>query len=374
MATSVGRRLSEHFDATLVVALAAAAQVEIWTSDHSSADKAALAAAAVVGIGALAWRRRAPLAVLGVMLAAAAASAAVVPPSGDDPIVPVVGLFVAIYSAGAYAGGRAGIAGGIVTIAVTIGIAATDPEGISAGGIVFFLLVFGGTWLFGRAIRRRRQSERHLARQAEVAVAEERARIARELHDIVAHSISVIVVQARGGRRALADSAEEASASFDAIESTGELALAEMRRLLGMLRASDEEIARAPQPSIAHVGELLEQIRATGLPVELSVQGEASDLPPGVDVSAYRIIQEALTNALKHAGPARARVLIRYEPDELAIEIIDDGAGDAAPTEGGHGVIGMRERVSVFGGDLAAGPRPEGGYALRARLPLASAR
>jgi signal transduction histidine kinase len=374
MATSVGRRLSEHFDAALAVALAAAAQVEIWTSDHSTADRAALAAAAFVGIGALAWRRRAPLVVLGVVLAASAASAAVVPPSGDDPLVPVIGLFIAIYSAGAYAGGRAGIAGGIVTIAVTIGIAATDPEGISVGGLAFFLLVFGGTWLFGRAIRRRRQSERHLERRAEVAVAEERARIARELHDIVAHAISVIVVQARGGRRALADSTEEASASFDAIESTGELALTEMRRLLGMLRASDEEIARAPQPSIAHVGELVEQIRATGLPVELSVHGEASELPPGVDVSAYRIIQEALTNALKHAGPARARVLISYEPDELAIEIVDDGAGDTSPTVGGHGVIGMRERVSVFGGDLAAGPRPEGGYALRARLPLASAR
>jgi signal transduction histidine kinase len=147
-----------------------------------------------------------------------------------------------------------------------------------------------------------------------------------------------------------------------------------MRRLLGMLRASDEEIARSPQPSLAHIETLIDQIRATGLPVEFAVEGTPRELPAGVDVSAYRIIQEALTNALKHAGPARARVGIRYEPEDLAIEIVDDGAGSGDGPGTGHGVIGMRVRVNVFGGDLAAGPRPEGGYALRARLPLTSAR
>jgi signal transduction histidine kinase len=363
-----------YMDVALAVALVIAAEIEIWLLDLSAGDRAALALFALVGIGALAWRRRAPLVVLGLMLASAAASSAIVPPSGDDPLVPVVALFVAIYSAGAYTEGRWAIAGGIATVAVTLAIVAGDPEGVTVGGVAFFLLLFGGTWLFGRAIRRRRKSERHLERQAEVAVAEERARIARELHDIVAHAISVIVVQARAGRRALADSPAEASDSFDAIESTGGLALTEMRRLLGMLRASDEELARAPRPSIAHLSELIEHVRATGLPVELSVEGRPQELPPGVDVSAYRIIQEALTNALKHAGPAKARVLIRYEPDELAIEIVDDGSGTGAGPGSGHGVIGMRERVSVFGGDLAAGPQPGGGYALRARLPLASAR
>jgi signal transduction histidine kinase len=194
------------------------------------------------------------------------------------------------------------------------------------------------------------------------------------LHDIVAPAISVIVVQARGGRRALADAPDEANASFNSIEAAGEGALVEMRRLLGMLRASDEEIARSPRPSLAHIDVLIDQIRATGLPVELAIEGSPRELPAGVDVSAYRIVQEALTNALKHAAPARARVAFRYQPDELAIEIVDDGIGDGAGTGAGHGVMGMRERVGVFGGDLAAGPRPEGGYALRARLPLASAR
>jgi len=147
-----------------------------------------------------------------------------------------------------------------------------------------------------------------------------------------------------------------------------------MRRLLGMLRASDEEISLAPQPSLANLEDLLGQVRKTGLPVELSVEGKPRVLPPGVDLSAYRIVQEALTNALKHAGPARARVVLRYGTEDLELEIVDDGSGVGSEGNGGHGLAGMRERVTVFGGELSAGPRPEGGYALRARLPLASAR
>ena len=158
------------------------------------------------------------------------------------------------------------------------------------------------------------------------------------------------------------------------IEWTGQQALDEMRRLVGMLRSGDESLPLAPQPSLKELGPLVEQARAAGLPVDVAVEGEPRDLPPGVDLSAYRIVQEALTNALTHAGPARARVVLRYGADELELEISDDGPGTGDDPGSGYGLVGMRERVSVYGGELQAGRQPEGGYALRVRLPLGSAR
>jgi signal transduction histidine kinase len=192
--------------------------------------------------------------------------------------------------------------------------------------------------------------------------------------DVVAHSISVIVLQARGGFRALETEPADAREAFANIERTGHQALGEMRRLLGILRRGDEELALAPQPSLGELDTLLEQVRDAGLPVHVTIEGDVRDLPPGVDLSAYRIVQEALTNALRHAGPARARVLLRYRADDLEIEITDDGPGTGDGASPGQGLIGMRERVSVYGGELQAGPRPGGGYTLRARLPLAPAR
>jgi signal transduction histidine kinase len=207
-----------------------------------------------------------------------------------------------------------------------------------------------------------------------VAVAEERLRIARELHDVVAHAISVIVLQARGGRRSLAMDPDETRQALDTIEATGSEALAEMRRLLGMLRRDDEEIALAPQPSLRHLDSLASQVREAGLPVEVSIEGEPVELSPGVDVSAYRIVQEALTNALKHAGPATARVIVRYGDHHLELEIADTGVGANAGGEEGHGLAGMRERVSLYGGNIDSGPRDGGGFAVKARLPLVSER
>ena len=203
---------------------------------------------------------------------------------------------------------------------------------------------------------------------------EERARIARELHDVVAHSISVMVLQARGGRRVLESEPTDAREAFAVIESTGQQALDEMRRLVGMLRSGEKTLPLAPQPSLKEVGMLVEQVRAAGLPVQLDIEGEPRDLPPGVDLSAFRIVQEALTNALTHAGPARARVVLRYRADELELEISDDGTGDGSGSGSGYGLVGMRERVSVYGGELQAGRQPGGGYALRVRLPFRSAR
>jgi signal transduction histidine kinase len=210
---------------------------------------------------------------------------------------------------------------------------------------------------------------------AKLAVAEERARIARELHDVVAHNVSVMVVQAGAERKALGDERPETAEVLETIEQTGRAAMAEMRRLLGMLRRSDDELALAPQPTLERVDDLVAQVRDAGMPVELRVEGEPRPLPAGVDLSAYRIVQEALTNALKHAGPARARVTVRYGREELDIEIADDGTA-RAPANGdgaGHGLVGMRERVLLFGGDLDAGHGRSGGYTVRARLPLGRA-
>jgi signal transduction histidine kinase len=336
---------------------------------------------------AIGWRRRAPLAMLAVTAGFWGLSLlVVVPPSGDGALTVAVAVLVAVYTVGAYTAGWQAIAGVLGTVAVVLGALAADPDQTDLNGYLFFLAVVGGPWLAGRAIRHRRLSEWHLEaraaaaerereQRARAAVAEERVRIARELHDIVAHAISVIVVQARGGRRALASEPEEAREAFDSIEATGREALAEMRRLLGLLREGDEELALAPQPSLRHLDTLLTQIREAGLPVDLSVAGAPASLPPGIDLSAYRIVQEALTNALKHAAPATARVVLRYERDALEVQVIDTGGNRPPGGNGvGHGLLGMRERAELFGGQLDASRRSDGGFAVRARLPLAPER
>jgi signal transduction histidine kinase len=371
-------------DLLFALGLTVLGQVEIWTQGID-AEHAAYAALALPITLALAWRVRAPLTVLAVIAGAFFPSALLFPLSGDAAFAVVAALLIALYSVGAHTGGWQAVAGVLALLAVVFGVVAADPEGASPGSYVFFLFVVGGPWLAGRAIRHRRLSERHLEaralaaerereEKARAAVAEERVRIARELHDVVAHAISVIVVQARGGRRSLATQPEEAREAFDSIDATAVEALAEMRRLLGMLRKGDEELALAPQPSLRHLDTLVAQVREAGLPVEVSVEGEPTVLPPGVDLSAYRIVQEALTNALKHAGPATARVLVRYGSEDLEVEVTDTGRRPAGGDGAGHGLVGMRERVILFGGELEAGRRGEGGFAVRARLPLASER
>ena len=209
--------------------------------------------------------------------------------------------------------------------------------------------------------------------RARLAVSEERARIARELHDIVAHTLGVIVVQAGAERLHLSADAP-ARQAFASIERSGRDALEEMGRLLGMLRAGDESGALAPQPGLGRLDELVGAVRATGLVVELVVAGEPRPLGAGADVSAYRIIQEALTNTIRHSGSTRVRVELRWQPTALEIEIADDGIGPPLQAErgGGHGLMGIRERVALFGGALATGRSDLGGYLLSARLPLAA--
>ena len=221
--------------------------------------------------------------------------------------------------------------------------------------------------------------EREQAEQARRAVVDERARIARELHDVVAHNVSVMVVQSGAARRTIERDPERAREVLTSVESTGRQALDEMRRLLGVLRTEDEATdLRAPQPSVSHLDALVAQVCDAGLPVKLVVEGEPRPLSSGVDMSAYRIVQEALTNSLKHAGPAHAHVRVCFGDNDLRLEVTDDGRGiiadDPATNGGGHGLVGMRERVALFGGRLEAGPRTGGGYIVTATLPLEGAR
>jgi signal transduction histidine kinase len=261
---------------------------------------------------------------------------------------------------------------GMVNPRTLLGGQVRGGTGFLAGEILVF-------WLAGVFVRARRQAtalaehNTALQRQAEQAVDAERARIARELHDIVAHHLSVVVLQAAGARA----SGQASEGTLEKIEHSGRQALTEMRRLLGMLREPDEEPALTPQPGLGELPALAESVRAAGLPVHLVVGGSGAALPPAVDVSAYRIVQEALTNVLKHAGSAHAEVSIGYAADSVTIEVTDDGPSlqaadpvwaEAAP--GGRGLAGMRERVALFGGDLRAGPGPDGGFTVRARLPV----
>lgn len=366
--------LRRHGDVALATALTALALLEIFLVGGPEWSRLANAAVAIV-LGAAAARRvRAPLLLLGLMLVISVAATL---PQFRSPNIEALAFFLllAVYSAAAHTSGSATVLGGAMTFGPYMTDLLADANGIYAEGVVFYALLFGAPWASGRAMRRWRLSERRVEQEkarTAAAIAEERARIARELHDVVAHSISVIILQARGGRRVLQSEPADAGEAFVTIERTGHQALEEMRRLLGMLGRSDEELALAPQPSLRELETLVEQVRTAGLPVELVIEGEARELPPGIDLSAYRIVQEALTNALRHAGPARARVLLRYGPDDL--EIADDGPGTGDRSGPGYGLIGMRERVSVYGGDLQAGRRPEGGYALRVRLPLRSVR
>lgn len=205
---------------------------------------------------------------------------------------------------------------------------------------------------------------------AERAVAEERQRIARELHDVVAHSVSVMTVQAGAVRRLLHPDQERERLALEAIEATGREALTEMRRLVGLLRDQSATPDFAPQPSMRAIDVLLGTVRESGLPVDLVVEGTPAELPPGVDLAAYRVIQEALTNALKYAGPARACVTVRWKRGELELEVANDGTSEPGGDGGGHGLVGLRERVSLVGGTIESGPKEGGGFVVTAHLPL----
>jgi signal transduction histidine kinase len=339
----------------------------------------------------LAWRRRHPL---GVNLAVGAAALAYGIAPFPDLVTPVpLGGVVALYSMVAWCGRRSAVIVGVATGVAVVIVPWLPGTNSDLLDFSFTALLLASAWVLGDSARIRRAYTTELearaswlARErdyeAQRAVTAERARIARELHDVVAHHVSMMVVQAEAGPVAVERDAVGAVRAFDTIAGIGRQALVEMRRLLGVLRseASDPTPSLAPQPGVAELASLVEQVRRAGLQADLVVEGEPASLPPGVDLSAYRIVQEALTNVVKHAGPSHVRVLVRYGEGDLRIEVRDDGPGLApagpgvAPAGGngepGHGLIGMRERVHLFGGELTAGSSPEGGFTVAARLPI----
>jgi signal transduction histidine kinase len=349
---------------------------------HHNAFSIGLSALGAVPI---AWRRRSPLAVLVVAGAAAVVYEACGFPDGPNA-VPVL---IALYSVAAHCDRRQSIVGAVYAGVGVLVVFATARWHLDAGTVISNTIIFGTAWILGDNLRNRRAYvseleakadylEREQTARAQQAVADERSRIARELHDVVAHNVSVMVVQAGAARRTIDRDTDGARDALTSVEQTGRQALDEMRRLLGVLRTDDEATeARAPQPSVADLDSLVANVRDAGLPVELVVEGVPRPLASGVDMSAYRIVQEALTNSLKHAGPARAHVRVRYGDHDLCVEVVDDGRGGAAdPTVngGGNGLVGMRERVALYGGELRAGPRAGGGYLVSARLPLEPSR
>ncbi|WP_406289633.1 sensor histidine kinase [Embleya sp. NBC_00896] len=258
--------------------------------------------------------------------------------------------------------------------------------------IVANLAAMFAVWAFARSVGFRRAYTAELEARADrlertreadtrAAIAEERGRIARELHDVVAHHVSVMTVQASAAQRMVARNPDRAKEAMAAVEQTGRGALVEMRRLVGILRDTTDAVGgpneghNAPQPGLDQLETLVTQVREAGLSVELSLEGAPCVLPPGIDLAAYRIVQEALTNTLKHAGPAEARVLLRYSRTELLVRVADDGRGGTTTPTGdrtGHGLLGMRERVSLYGGRLYAGPRAQDGFEVLARIPLST--
>jgi signal transduction histidine kinase len=297
--------------------------------------------------------------------------------------VPFVAGCAAVFLMGLLPERAQAVAGLVLACAVAALVTYRDPIG-NLDGFIATSVIFGILWTIAFALGRKFQeadeakkraarAEREREERARAAVTEERARIARELHDVVGHSVSVMTVQASAVRRLLRPEQQREREALLVVEQTGREALAEMRRMVGVLRRPEEAPALAPQPSLQHLDRLVEQAREAGLPVEVRIEGDPLPLPAGVDLTAYRLVQEGLTNTLKHARAEQAQVLVRYGGGDVEVTVSDDGRGAGSGDGGGHGLVGMRERVAVYGGELEAGPRPEGGYRLRAKLPAAPA-
>jgi signal transduction histidine kinase len=357
----------------LAVALAAEAVAE-------GLEPIAVAVPAFAGMGLLlALRRIAPLACLlgGAALQLGWVMAGV---PLHRSVLPLVFLVLALWAVGLHEESRravAGLLGTLGLVALAVLAARANGESFDATDLPYVGLLVIAPWIAARAMRRRvheavrleRRAE-HLQAESELAATRERARIARELHDVIAHSLSLMVVQANAAEEVCKRDPPSALAAVRAVQETGRQALVEMSRLVGLLRADGDEAGLSPQPRLDELGALIAQVRQAGLSVSLHVAGDHRALPLGVELTAYRVVQEGLTNVRKHAGGAHTDVTLRYGADALEIDVVDEGPGIGNGHGGGHGLIGMRERVFVFGGDLAAGPTPGGGFAVHARLPL----
>ena len=348
---------------------------EALGADQNQPPGAIVAVLTLLATLPIAVRRRYPVEVFAVTLSAAIANDLI----GDR--FQFAGALVGLYTVATYVGRPKSI---YALAAAALGAAATSvgDSGTGMAQFVAILAVFAASWLLGDNIRTRRAYLRELEDRADSlerereesirrAAADEQARIARELHDIITHNVSVMTVQAAAAGDVFETHPGRVREALDSIESTGREALTELRRLLGRVRPEDAGTNFAPQPGLARLDALLEQVRAAGLQVDLTVEGTPRELPIGLDLSAYRIVQEALTNILKHAQASKAAVRIRYEPDAIELEVVDDGHGPASDdAQRGQGIIGMRERAALVGGALRVGRAPGGGFAVDARIPL----
>jgi signal transduction histidine kinase len=383
-------------DSALAFGLGAITLIETATEVHcacvSGADVGWTAFFMLTQTLPLAVRRRYPFAVyLAVGISAAVYNVLDIPPQPFSELFPILVAFVTVVAYGSrplaiFSGATMAVATVVLNIPAVAGHQDTSD-------VITQVVLVVAAWFVGDSIRHRRReaelleeraerAERAREEEARLAALEERARIAREIHDVVAHSVSVIAIQAGAARTVVEEQPERAREALASIEDVSRETMAELRRALGVLRSADEDDDMAPQPGLDRVEDLIEQFRRTGLSVELTREGSPREVPPGLDLSAYRVVQEALTNTLKHAGATAAHVSIRYRPDALEVTVTDEGGGAGSPgpngsggTElsAGQGLIGMRERIAMFGGTLDAGAA-EGGFAVRAHFPLGAAR
>jgi signal transduction histidine kinase len=375
-------RRSWAFDAAIAAVALVLGQLEAWygiNSTHRQGPHWAEALAYGVGALLLLVRRIRPTECLAGMVAIYVLEFALVgSPEGYGVAVPPM---IAAYSVARWERRRPTWWGLVLVVVLGLCWIGLDPmvdTGTTKLAGLVWLSPWVISWLVGALVRSRAQNAetRRAARQqrAQQAVTEERNRIARELHDVIGHSVSVMTVQASAVRRRLTPEQAVEREALETVEAAGREALAEMRRMVGVLRDDDEEADREPPPGLGQVDRLVEKFRTAGLSVRVTVTGTAQPLAPGLDLTAYRLLQEGLTNTLRHAtAPRRADVSIAYRADCLELAVRDDGHPVSAPGEAGHGLLGMKERVSVYGGQLVARPRAEGGFELVASLPLVSA-
>jgi signal transduction histidine kinase len=363
-------------DWALAIAVAAGAELQQATCDCGGNPQWLSALVTLLATLPIGLRRRRPFPVL---LVAGGASILHIALGFTNPFLITFAVLVALYSVANHGSWPLSVSAAVLTatlLPVSFALDWHNHGQVNLSDLPYNYGLFGAAWVLGDNLRRQRGQAQLAMRLAAAeeersrhAVAEERVRIARELHDVVAHTLSVIVLQAGAGRRIAPQQPERAASVLGGIEALGREALGDMRRLVGMLRTGPER-EHEPQPTLEQLPELADRVRSAGLDVDLRTEGDMRPLPPGVDLSAYRIVQEALTNTLRHAGAGRAEVVVRYCGAGVEVEVTDDGRGPAANgAAGGHGLAGMRERVGMFGGELEVGARDGGGFRVRATLP-----
>src|SRR3954452_3143066 len=379
-----GRPSPTAIDAAVAVLACLTAELELALSSAIQGSTWVNVIAAAGATLPVALRRRWPLAAAVTVAAVVAGQEALGGDLTENSITPLLTLAMVVYGVSAYCHRRRAFVG-LAAVLSLIWLEVLLADNTVGGDFLFTALLVFGPWLVGRIVATRVELARELSdkadrlereqeKQAELAVAQERSRIARELHDVVAHNVSVMVVQAAAARRMIDHDAAKAKDALASVEQTGRSALREMRRVVGMLGQRDEELALAPQPSVEELDWLIERAPEAGLAVDLTIEGDKKRLASGGDVSAFRIVQEALRNTLKHAGPAKAQVTLKYGEHDVEVDVSDNGHGVRAPADNGavtgHGLLGMRERVAMLGGEIEAGYRKDGGFGVHAKLPL----